>query len=76
MVSDLHQEVEKDEAHQENLEGAPLFVAEDWVLAEPFSCHLRLLIHMLSNLEIKESNLIIGKVARQLDVHSLAPVSD
>jgi hypothetical protein len=46
------------------------------MLAEPFSCHLRLLIHMLSNLEIKESNLIVGKVACQLDVHGLATISN
>lgn len=76
VVSDLHQEVEQHKAHQEYLEGAPLFVAEEGVLTEPFSCHLRLLIHVLSNLEIKESNLIVGEVARQLHVHSLAPVSD
>jgi hypothetical protein len=46
------------------------------MLAEPFSCHLRLLIHVFSDLEIKESNLIVGEVACQLDVYGLATVSN
>ena len=76
VVSKLNAEVEKDKAHKENLERCPWLVAKELVLAVPFSCHLRLLIHMLGNLEIKECHLIVGKVACQLYIHSLATVSD
>ena len=46
------------------------------MLAEPFISDGILLIHVLSELEIKEGNLIGCEVAGQLDVNSASTISD
>ena len=72
----LEPEVEKHEAHYEDLPRGPCLIADQRVLAVPLTSDLLLLVHVLSELEIEESDFVVGEVARQLDVHSPAAVSD
>jgi len=72
----LETEVEKHEAHYEDLPRGPCLVTNQRVLAVPLARHLQLLIHVLSQLEIEQSDFVICEVACQHHIHSLSSVGD
>lgn len=74
--ANLESEVEQHKAHDEDFPRSPGLIAEDGVLTEPFLCNLLLLIHVLSKLEIEESDLISGEVTCQFNVDSAATIGD
>lgn len=72
----LKTEVEKHETHNKDFPGGPCLVTDQRVLTVPLASHLHLLIHVLSKLEIEQSDFVISEVARQHHIHSLSSVGD